>query len=228
MVSLVVFDIAGTTVTDNGSVSKSFRNAFQSQDLEVPEEAVQRVMGYRKTEAIQMLLRQFYAGHESRFDAWGSAIFSAFEQSMIDFYMADRFLSPLPGAESVFRHLHLMGIRVGLNTGFTRAITDAILYRLLWKDSPFIDAVVCSDEVPEGRPEPYMIRQLMRVTGIDDPALVAKVGDTEVDILEGRNAGVGLVVSVTTGAYKRDELLPFHPDHIINSLEDFIPLLISA
>jgi phosphoglycolate phosphatase-like HAD superfamily hydrolase len=73
-----------------------------------------------------------------------------------------------------------------------------------------------------------MIRQLMRVTGIDDPALVAKVGDTEVDILEGRNAGVGLVVSVTTGAYKRDELLPFHPDHIINSLEDFIPLLISA
>jgi phosphoglycolate phosphatase-like HAD superfamily hydrolase len=46
------------------------------------------------------------------------------------------------------------------------------------------------------------------------------VGDTEVDVLEGRNAGCGLVVSVTTGALSREQLTVFGPDMIIDDLTE--------
>jgi phosphoglycolate phosphatase-like HAD superfamily hydrolase len=41
-----------------------------------------------------------------------------------------------------------------------------------------------------------------------------------VDIEEGRNAGCGIVVGVTTGAYTRDQLEAYHPDHIIDGLQE--------
>ena len=60
---------------------------------------------------------------------------------------------------------------------------------------------------------------------IDDAREVAKVGDTKVDIEEGRNAGCGLVVAVTTGAYTREQLEQYYPDHIIDSLQQFPALI---
>ena len=60
---------------------------------------------------------------------------------------------------------------------------------------------------------------------IENAADVIKVGDTEVDIKEGRNAGCGLVVAVTTGAYLREQLNQHHPDYIINSLNELLPII---
>lgn len=94
------------------------------------------------------------------------------------------------------------------------------MYKLSWKNNPLIDATICSDEVPQGRPAPFMIQTLMEQLGVDDASKIVKVGDTEVDVLEGRNAACGLVVSVTTGAYTRNQLETYHPDHIIDSLSE--------
>ncbi len=114
---------------------------------------------------------------------------------------------------------------MALNAGFTKAVTQPILKRLHWDEASFIDEVICSDEVCEGRPYPYMIHQLMQKMNIDSSENVAKVGDTRVDIEEGINAGCGIVVAVTTGAYTKDELIRYHPDFIIDSLEK-LPSLI--
>jgi phosphoglycolate phosphatase-like HAD superfamily hydrolase len=70
-----------------------------------------------------------------------------------------------------------------------------------------------------------MIRELMNRAGVEDPSTVLKVGDTEADINEGRNTKCGLVVAVTTGAFTREELEPYGPDHIIDNLSE-LPKLI--
>lgn len=220
---LVVFDIAGTTVRDKGNVAESFLSALGTFELFVPVEDVNMVMGYRKTEAIKMLLDKYRP--EWSDDEHVARIHELFEEKMLSFYMADRDLAPLPHAEDIFRWLHANNIRVAINTGFTRNVTEGILYRLQWKDNPLIDVVVCSDEVPEGRPAPYMIRSIMEQLGIQDAADVVKVGDTEVDILEGRNAGCGKVISVTTGASTRAQLEGWKPDHIIDNLSQLPQLL---
>lgn len=218
---LVVFDIAGTTVRDRGNVAQSFISAFIKQGYEIPASEVHKVMGYRKKEAIKMLLERHYPEVVNR-EGLIEPIHQSFEEIMLGFYMADKDLEPLPSAEEVFRWLHSKNIKVALNTGFTRAITEGILYRLGWKDNAIIDAVICSDEVPEGRPAPFMIQELMRQFNITSAKEVIKVGDTEVDVLEGRNALCGMVISVTTGAYSREELEIYQADLVIDNLAELM------
>ncbi len=44
---------------------------------------------------------------------------------------------------------------------------------------------MCGDDVPNGRPAPDMILLAMKLTGVDDPAQVANVGDTTLDLESG-------------------------------------------
>lgn len=224
-IQLVVFDIAGTTVTDRGNINEVFRQAFASVGLtDVDAKDVDDVMGYRKKEAIKKIVSKYKHGFEND-DDFIESIHSEFSDRMVSFYETDEDLKPLPFAEKVFRELKDHNVKVALNTGFTRAITTPILKRLAWDNADFIDEVICSDEVDEGRPQPFMMQRLMQKLKVTDADDVAKVGDTKVDILEGINAGCGLVIAITTGAYKREELLKYHPDYVIDSLE-ILPSLI--
>ncbi|MBC7827049.1 MAG: HAD-IA family hydrolase [Chitinophagaceae bacterium] len=223
-IQLVVFDIAGTTVSDKGDVARAFIDACKKHGYDVAVEEVNKVMGFRKKEAIKILLEKFDAEHED-LNELIEKIHEAFLQNMISFYENDTDLQPLPYAQETFSILKQKGIRIALNTGFTKAITDTILKKLNWDTNDIIDHVISSDEVPLGRPHPHMIRSIMDSLGIEEIKRVAKVGDTQVDIQEGRNSGCGLVVSVTTGAYSRVELEKYDPDFIIDSLKE-LPALI--
>ena len=230
-IQLVVFDIAGTTVSDNGQVADSFIAAFRAADVELPVDEVKKVMGFRKIDAVRRLLDKFSPSVPSGAtrEALIVEIHDRFIKGMISFYQQDPDLRPLPHAEELFSRLHGKGIKIALNTGFTRAITDAILQRLHWDNGAGrIDGVICSDEVPQGRPSPDMINHLMTSLKISSADNVLKIGDTEVDVEEGRNAGCGVVVSVTTGAYTRAQLQEYHPDHIIDSLDELIPIIEKA
>ena len=224
-IQLVVFDIAGTTVVDKGNINDTFRSAFSKAGFIVPAADVDTVMGYRKIDAIKIILDKHK--HQSPYvkERIIETIHDDFTKSMVQFYEEDSELKPMPFAEDVFRQLQERKIKVALDTGFTKIITDVILKRLGWTDSSLIDAVISSDEVPEGRPHSFMINRIMQQLKIGDAFTVAKVGDTKVDIEEGRNAGCGLVVAVTTGAYTREQLQEYNPDYIIDSLQQ-LPALI--
>jgi phosphonatase-like hydrolase len=148
-----------------------------------------------------------------------------FVHEMINYYEYDPTVRALPFAEEVFLHLKERGIYVALNTGFPREIAETIIERFQWKERGLVDEYIASDEVEQGRPHSFMIRELMNRTGVNDPADVLKVGDTEVDINEGRNSNCGLVIAVTTGAFTREQLEAFHPDHILDNLSE-LPNLI--
>jgi phosphonatase-like hydrolase len=227
-IELAVFDIAGTTVRDNGSVAEAFIEAFRDFGFAMPNEEVRKVMGFRKIEAIALLMGKFYPkqkGDEVLIDR----IHTRFIDKMIAFYLSDEKLAPFAHTERVFTALKQRGIKIALNTGFTRSITDTILHRLRWDDrSSLIDKVICSDEVTNGRPYPDMIEVLIGDLGISSPDRVLKVGDTEVDVEEGRNAACGKVVSVTTGAYTREQLETYRPDYIIDDLEELLPIIEKA
>jgi phosphoglycolate phosphatase-like HAD superfamily hydrolase len=92
--------------------------------------------------------------------------------------------------------------------------------RLGWVENGQVALTIASDEVAAGRPSPLMIQQLMEKLGIQNSSEVLKVGDTMVDIQEGRNAECGKVIGITTGTYSREQLEVYAPDHIIDNLLD--------
>lgn len=224
-IQLVVFDIAGTTVKDQGNVSIAFMDAFKEYGREVLPDEVNKVMGFRKKDAIRILLEQSPSATPDNYDELVEQIHDAFTRNIITSYENDASLQPMPFAEETFAMLQQQGIKIALNTGFTRVVTDAILQRLKWTSLPTIDMVICSDEVAQGRPHPFMIHAIMQHVNVSDSRAIAKVGDTPVDIAEGRQANCGLVISVTTGATTRSELALCQPDHIIDSLQELPSLL---
>jgi phosphonatase-like hydrolase len=227
-IELVVFDIAGTTVRDNGDVAQAFIAAFREFGFTMPPSEVKKVMGFRKIDAIALLLEKFAPAQEEQ-ELLIDRIHTRFIDTMIALYRDDSHLAPMPHAETLFASLQERGIKVALDTGFTRSITDTILHRLRWDDrSELIDKTICSDEVLHGRPHPDMIKSLMNDLGIASPEHVLKIGDTEVDLKEGRNAACGIVVSVTTGAYTREQLESYHPDYIIDGLNELLPIIETA
>ena len=221
-IQLAVFDIAGTTVSDNNDVARAFQEAFSINGIYITEESINPLMGYHKPEAIKMALEKLGVEFD---DGMIEQIHFDFENEMLDFYENDPDVKPLPGAEEVFEKLQERGVRIALNTGFSRIIAETIVHRLQWKEKGLIDDFIGSDEVEMGRPYPFMIMKLMQRTGVYDPLLIAKIGDTAVDIEEGRNAGCGYVVAVTTGAFREEELQKMNPTHIINHLSELPAIL---
>ena len=55
-VRLVVFDMAGTTVVDEGVVNRCFRDSLAECGLAVKPESVDAVMGLPKPEAFRLLI----------------------------------------------------------------------------------------------------------------------------------------------------------------------------
>ena len=82
------------------------------------------------------------------------------------------------------------GIKIAINTGFDRAITTLVLQATGWDLRDTVQAVVCGDDVPQGRPAPYLIFHAMESLGVTDVHRTAVVGDTVLDLQAGWNAGV--------------------------------------
>jgi phosphonatase-like hydrolase len=224
-IKLVVFDMAGTTVKDENKVTDTFRSALEKYGYNIAPEAINPLMGYEKRIAITKMLHMHEQDATKITPELISNIHKEFVSLMISYYQRAPVLEALPHAEATMSALRSAGIKIGINTGFSKDIAETIVKRLKWREKGIFDYLIGSDEVENGRPDPAMINQLMKLAGITEPTEVAKVGDTEVDIREGQNVGCKYVIAVTTGAFTRNELEPYHPTHIIDDIAEVINII---
>jgi phosphonatase-like hydrolase len=112
-----------------------------------------------------------------------------------------------------------------LNTGYTRETAQSLVDKLGWEKGKEFDLMVTATDVDKSRPSPDMIFFAMKQFDITDASTVVKVGDSIIDVEEGRNAGCGLNIGVTTGAHTYEQLQSANPEHIINNLMELLPLL---
>jgi len=209
---LVIFDMAGTTVEDGGQVPAAFVAALAQHGIEIGAERIAAVRGSSKQQAILELLPD---GPERALRA--DALYAAFRVELARRYERDG-VRPVAGAEATFRWLHDRGVLVALDTGFDRDTTDLLLASLGW--SKRANVVVCADDVTRGRPAPDMILRAMEATGTRDPAFVASVGDTSLDLQAGHAARVRWNVGVLSGAHDERRLRAAPHTHILPSVAE--------
>lgn len=222
-IELVVFDMAGTTVSEGGAVYQALRQTLAANGLQITDEALHQVKGTDKREALRTLIEQSPLRDELLPGL--DAIHEDFVERMIAFYRTDPAISEMPGTGATFRQLKQHGIKVALNTGFSRDIAQTLIDRLGWERDGLIDASVTSDEVERGRPHPLMIRRLMQQCGVTESRHVAKIGDAPADLLEGANADCGLVIGVTKGSSTREQLAVMPHDYLIGTVAELPALL---
>ena len=226
-IDLIVFDMAGTTVRDDDAVNLSLQAALVDAGVTASRDDINTVMGMPKPLAIQTLMAQF-RGQSAASPGAVTAVHADFTARMLRHYHEHPDVRECDGATEAFAWCRTHGIKTSLDTGFNRPIADAIIERLGWAGTALLDATVTSDEVPLGRPYPDMIHRAMALTGVTDPARVAKVGDTPVDIVQGHAAGCRLVVAVTSGSHTADQLRPHRPTHMVAGLRELREVLVAT
>ncbi len=211
-ITLVVCDMAGTTVKDSGEVARAFEAALSDHGVEASAQQISAVRGASKREAIATLIAPKYGSDAARVEA----VYASFKSHLQRVFTREA--QPVAGAVETFAWLRQRGIKLVLNTGFDRDITTLLLDALGWRD--MANAVICNDDVAQGRPAPYMIFRAMELTGTANVRHVLNVGDTVSDLQAAHNARVAVNVGVLSGAHTREQLAREPHDYLIESVAD--------
>ncbi|WP_079025366.1 phosphonatase-like hydrolase [Streptomyces yangpuensis] len=226
--TLVVLDMAGTTVADGGLVERAFERAAERLGVRpgTPDHAeklrhVLATMGESKISVFRHLFGTEELARRAN---------SAFEEAYAEL-VDGGLVTEVPGARAAVEELRADGRTVVLTTGFARVTQDAILDALGWQD--LADLTLCpADAGGRGRPHPDMVltaflrtgaaADVRDVRGVRD---IVVVGDTAYDMLSGRRAGAGTVTGVLTGAHDRATLTRHGATHVLGSVAELPRLL---
>lgn len=212
-IKLVVLDWAGTTI-DFGSCAPAgaFVAAFAARGVALTPAEARGPMGLHKKDHIRELLRNPAVAARWRAAAgrdWAEADVDDLYRDVTPRQVAaaEACGTLIPGVTDCVARLREHGIKVAATTGYFREAA-AVVVAAAKRQGYEPDFAICVDDVPAGRPAPWMIFRAMEALGVYPPAAVVKVGDTVVDVEDGLNAGawsVGVVDSSSEMGLTADE-----------------------
>ena len=234
-ISMVMFDLSGTTIYDDTGVRDCLHKAAQEFGLKTTPEEILLHMGTNKIHLYQFLIarergkkidmKDFERIKDPETYEPAVEVFHRYEEIMIEHYRRE--VKEVPGTSDTFRWCHEHGIKVATDTGFHREITDAIMEGVGWVRDGLVDLPVDVEHIPGeiGRPAPFMIFYAMTHLDVQSVHEVIKIGDTPAVMLEGRNAGCRGVVGVLSGPRPVTAWGQYWHTHVIPSVADLPDLI---
>jgi phosphonoacetaldehyde hydrolase len=227
-VKAVILDWAGTAV-DYGCIGPAavFIEVFKKFDIEVSVTEARQFMGLMKKDHIRAMcglprvIEQWigrYGSEPSEEDI--NRLYAETEPMMTA--VIDQYAVPIPGLLKAVDAFRSRGIKIGSSTGYTRPMVDRLQPAAAQKGySP--DSVVCSSDVPAGRPYPWMALLNAIKLEVYPMEAIVKIGDTLTDIAEGLNAGmwtIGLTQSGNELGLSEEEAHQLDPADLEKRLKD--------
>jgi phosphoglycolate phosphatase len=213
--SAVIFDLDGTLVDT-------------APDLHA---ATNHVLATLKRRPITMEQVRAFVGHGARAliargcEATGDPVdpraIETLYQEFVIYYAGNIAANskPYPGVVNLLKQCQDSGLALGVCTNKLESLSNQLLTALNMKS--FFGAVVGPDTIGISKPDPRpYLETLMR---LNTPGASILIGDSETDILTGRNAKVP-VIAVSFG-YTAQPVRSFNPTHIIDHFDEAWPIL---
>jgi phosphonoacetaldehyde hydrolase len=190
----VVLDWAGTTV-DYGCMAPvaAFQAALKGRDIQVHSKQVREFMGRSKRDHIRSILelddvkRQWVKLHGA--DPGPEDVESLYQDFVA---VQDAFIREsarlIPGCAAAIANCRSRGLKIGSSTGYFREQMD-ILAPIAAQNGYAPDTMICANDIPAGRPEPFEIYENAKQLNVESMRDIVKVDDTVVGIQAGINAG---------------------------------------
>lgn len=203
-VKAVVLDWAGTVV-DHGCIGPVavFIEVFKRQGVTVTAAQARKPMGLMKKDHVRAMTRdpEVAAAWRAVYDREPDehdvdAMYLLTEPLMVDCIAAHA--DPIVGALDAVAAFRAMGLKVGSTTGYTRPMMDVMTKEAAAKGY-VPDTMVCSSDVPTGRPSPFMCYKAALDLAVFPFWQMVKIGDTVADVAEGKNAGMWTIALTLRG-----------------------------
>lgn len=195
-VGYVILDCSGTTMDRYvDAPALVFTRVFAEAGVNITMQEARGPMGLRKDLHIAALLdtpsvREKWAAAKGREPAAADvgALFERFVPAQLELLRTGPYATLLPGTADVARDLQARGAKIGITTGFTRAMLDLLLAGARAQGfAP--DVSVAGDEVESPRPKPFMVLKNLERMGVSNVLnamrRTVKVDDTISGVGEG-------------------------------------------
>lgn len=189
-------------------------------------------MGLDKKSHLRELLsmpevsQQFESTHGRKWtDSDLENMYGHLRHMLSEIVVRDELSQVIDGIRRALGTLRRQGKQLGVTTGYGLEPAEALLEDLQTRQGISFEATAHSDAVPNGRPGPWMIYEVMESLNVYPPASVVKVGDTPIDMAEGNNAGAWTVGVYETGNDRFDSLRDAGADFLIPSVRDLPPVI---
>ncbi len=203
-IRLAVFDWAGTTV-DFGCQAPvaAFIAGFKAKGLDISPRTARGPMGMEKRDHIKAITAVPEVARAWRMihgrpvtDNDIDEMYGEFVPHLLATLESNSGL--IPGVTKAAEALTEKAITIGSTTGYFRQAADIVAaFAAKAGFTPIVS--ISSSDVTHGRPYPWMIFKAMEACNICPPEAVVNIGDTEVDMIAGRNGGVWTVGVAATG-----------------------------
>jgi len=229
-IQAVILDWAGTAV-DFGSRAPvaALQQVFESAGVQLSVAEARKDMGRLKKDHIRAILQQprvtaawqtLHGAAPQERDV--ERLFTEFLPAQTD--VLEEYGDVIPGVVAAVERWRGAGLRIGSTTGYTHELMEIVRAKAAQQGyAP--DVSVTPDMVGSGRPLPFMMyRNAIDLRAWPLWAFV-KIGDTPVDMEEGRNAGAWCIGITETGnelGLSEQELLTRSPEdrrHRIDAAE---------
>jgi phosphoglycolate phosphatase len=210
---LLVTDLAGTTMREDGADLAAYRLALSEHDIPFTEADLVARRGASKRAVFKELAGRDRPATEA--DEVAGRALATFEDALRREYETGE-VREVEGATAALRRIREAGIKTALTSGFDRGLVDLLVRRLGWNE--VFDLVLSSSDAPMGRPAPFLIYRAMMELGVLDVGGVAVVGDTPLDLQAARNARAGWVVGVLSGAHGFESMGAAAHTHLLPSI----------
>jgi phosphonoacetaldehyde hydrolase len=217
-----VFDWAGTTV-DFGSFAPMgvFVKAFEEFGITATIDDARGPMGMPKWDHIRTMMDmpQIAEQWEAKY---GNAPSDADVDKVYEIFVpmnekvAADYAPLVPGVTDMVAALRAKGMKIGSTTGYTRSIMENVI-PVAAEQGYEPDNLICSDDLPEGRPGPLGMYKCFVDLVAYPPQAVIKVDDTAPGIAEGVAAGcvtVGVSLSGNAVGKTPEELAALPADEV--------------
>jgi phosphonoacetaldehyde hydrolase len=200
----VIFDWAGTIV-DYGSRAPvlAVMKVFEDCGVPVTTAEARGPMGMAKLDHIKAIFAmprvhdawKARHGHDPN-DQTVNEVYTRFLASQLDVLVDSS--APIPGAVDALNYCRSRNLKLGSSTGYTAALMKPLLAAAN-SSGLQVDSVVCADDVPHGRPAPWLCLENARRLNVYPMVAVVAVDDTAVGIQAGVNAGMWTIGIAKSG-----------------------------
>jgi phosphonoacetaldehyde hydrolase len=235
----VIFDLAGTII-DPGVKAPAmvFCDIFKKFNVPITIDEARKDMGNNKKVHLEKILQiprirnewiKYYHREPEYEDV--EDLYYKFEPEELK--ILPNYSDFVPNALNTLNFIKSRyNVKLGCTTGYMRSMVD-IVTKKMSKQGFALDCTVASDEVRKPRPFGDGCFANMDTMGITEPHMMVKVGDTTIDIDEGKNAGMWTVGVVDWGNYvglnveEFDRMRDENPDLLKKLLKKSSEILLS-
>jgi len=214
----VIFDLDETIIDSLGALTEAFNTGTREFGLEpVTGERIAHFLdeGLRLGEMLLELYPSVFAEDGKR-QVCGDVIRKAY------FELEPQKVVLKPGVRRTLQSLKERGVKIGIVTGRKSKGERKWLELRRLNIHQFVDAMVTGAEAP-AKPAPDGVTKCMKELGLSAEECVF-VGDSSIDIMAGKKAGVR-TIAVCTGVAGKELLVEHGPDYVLDDMNSLLSYL---